>query len=160
MRIRTKQLLGIAAGGAVIVAGLIWLAQADRGTQPDRRSRPTSASPTAPEAARPVVERYLEALRRRDRSALMRLAPPGYDAERDIENRIAVYGGVRAEGARIVLTADIAPEVVTARINAIDSEGKPLRWTENLVWKRNWFLLLGSDKNGGGAGPPSDTGRP
>lgn len=44
-----------------------------------------------------VVERYLSALEHKDRSALRELAPPGYDASTDVEDRLATYGGIRQE---------------------------------------------------------------
>jgi len=113
-----------------------------------------------PRTAAVVVDRYLDALQRRDEEAIVALAPPGYDAGDDVGDRLARYGGIRP-GAQTSLTSDITPTVMTVRIRAIAAAGQQLRWTENLVRRqRGWYVLLGSRPTRAGERPSSSTTRP
>lgn len=145
----------IIAAAAVVAAIVLvtwkWIGDRD-GSDGDGRA----SAQTAPI----VVERYLSALQHKDRSALRELAPPGYDASGDVEDRLAKYGEIR-QGANTSLTKDFAPDVLTLRIRAVGADGRPLRWTENLVRKAGgWFVLLGGAQPHGDARPSSSTAAP
>lgn len=98
-----------------------------------------------PETARPVVDQYLQALEASDREAVLALAPPGYEAESDVADRLQKYSGrVASANAIVQLTAEVSPSAVTARITT-NVGGVTQTWTENVVRHDNsWYMLLGS----------------
>jgi hypothetical protein len=154
MRADNRRLSWVAVVVAVLVAVAAWKWAADRESTSGRGGR--TVSPTAAAAA----ERYLDALQRVDRAAVADVAPPGYEASDDVDDRIAKYGGIRP-GTQISLVSDLTKDVMTLRIRAIDAGGRPLRWTENLVRRpEGWYVLLGGAPTGSRGRPSSSTASP
>lgn len=135
---RAKRAAWVLAAVALLLVGVamaVFLLQ---------RGGSRTSDPPAAESARSVVLTYLDALQRRDRDAIMRLAPPGYAASGDVDQRLSRYAGVRSDTAQVSVTADISPDVVTAVITCLDAGGGRLQWTENIVWTGAWHLLIGA----------------
>lgn len=111
-------------------------------------------------AHRMVVE-YLNALERRNRSAVQGFAPSGYDATKDADDRLQRFGGARAAHADIHITSDISPQVLSARISTVGTDSQELTWTENLFWQDgSWRLVMGSASHTDLLDPPSSIERP
>lgn len=85
-------------------------------------------------AHRMVVE-YLNALERRNRSAVLGFAPPGNDAAKDVDDRLRRFGGACAAQADIHITSDISPHVLSVRIRTVGTDSQELTWTKNLFWQ-------------------------
>lgn len=110
--------------------------------------------PHVPDAttAAPPVNRFLDALQRRDVCALRRMAPPRYrDTRRTIEGLLAQRRDV--DVARATTPHAMEPDthnIVGATIDASCTHGPAAHWVEGFIWMRaywwskpRWYLLAG-----------------
>ncbi len=129
-------LVAAAVLGLACIAGVfLWLRASPQSSVPDARS------------ARPVILSYLTALETRDRSAVRGFAPPDYDADAEVADRIAKYGGARAVAASITFDTELSKAAPSVLIETTSAAGRPLAWRETVFWREGqWWIVLGSLK--------------
>jgi hypothetical protein len=115
---------------------------------------PSGGAPSATSA----VDAYLRALGSNDPTALRRVAPPDFDSEQAIAEKIDKYARIEVGRLRQeYVPHDVTPNIVTVRITA-----DPLSFEDIIQVQRfgtTWYVLLGKLR-GYTPGPTSQTRAP
>ncbi|GHH68724.1 hypothetical protein GCM10017673_18310 [Streptosporangium violaceochromogenes] len=103
---------------------------------------------------RALIKSYVHALNSKDSDTLAKLAPPGYQTDREVAERMTAHGGKEINIKSIDITTDFGPEYPTAKVTGTSRTG-PYRESLRLIQIEDRWYIIGLGHNT--APPPSGT---